>query len=316
MSSGRNCEGVVELSVIAPLLDEEGSLEELHRRLTEVLNGREYEIIFIDDGSKDNSPKILKSLKESDARVGLVTFRRNFGKSAALAEGFYRARGDIVITIDADLQDDPNEIPNLLRKLDEGYDLVSGWKVKRRDPLSKTVPSRLFNRITALLSGIPLHDFNCGLKAYRRAVIKNINVYGQLHRFLPVLAKMEGYSIGEIEVVHHPRRFGRTKFGVSRFLYGFLDLLTVLFITRYTRQPMHLFGFLGISALIAGVIINLYLTVLWFQGFPIAGRPLFFLGILLILLGVQSFAIGLLGEMIARFGTKDAAIGEFQPPRV
>ncbi|NQS97704.1 MAG: glycosyltransferase family 2 protein [candidate division Zixibacteria bacterium] len=306
----------MELSVIAPLLDEEGSLEELHRRLTEVLNGREYEIIFIDDGSKDNSPKILKSLKESDARVGLVTFRRNFGKSAALAEGFYRARGDIVITIDADLQDDPNEIPNLLRKLDEGYDLVSGWKVKRRDPLSKTVPSRLFNRITALLSGIPLHDFNCGLKAYRRAVIKNINVYGQLHRFLPVLAKMEGYSIGEIEVVHHPRRFGRTKFGVSRFLYGFLDLLTVLFITRYTRQPMHLFGFLGISALIAGVIINLYLTVLWFQGFPIAGRPLFFLGILLILLGVQSFAIGLLGEMIARFGTKDAAIGEFQPPRV
>lgn len=306
----------MELSVIAPLLDEEGSLEELHLRLTEVLDGREYEIIFIDDGSKDNSPKILKSLNESDARVGVVTFRRNFGKSAALAEGFYRARGDIIITIDADLQDDPNEIPNLLRKLDEGYDLVSGWKVKRRDPFSKTIPSRLFNRITALLSGIPLHDFNCGLKAYRRAVIKNIKVYGQLHRFLPVLAKMEGYSIGEIEVVHHPRRFGRTKFGVSRFLYGFLDLLTVLFITRYTRQPMHLFGFLGISALIAGVIINLYLTVLWFQGIPIAGRPLFFLGILLILLGVQSFAIGLLGEMIARFGTKDAAIGEFQPPRV
>ena len=308
--------GVVELSVITPLLDEAGSLEELHRRLTDVLRGREYEIIFVDDGSKDDSPRILKKLNEDDPRVGVVTFRRNRGKSAALATGFFRAKGDIIVTIDADLQDDPQEIPNLLRKLDEGYDLVSGWKVKRRDPISKTIPSRLFNRVTALLSGIPLHDFNCGLKAYRRTVIKRVKVYGQLHRFLPILAKMEGYSIGEIEVVHHPRKFGRTKYGASRFLYGFLDLLTILFITRYTRQPMHLFGFLGILALIAGVIINLYLTVGWLQGVSIAGRPLFFLGILLILLGVQSFAIGLLGEMITSFGTKDATLGDFLPPRV
>ena len=306
----------MELSVITPLLDEAGSLEELHRRLTDVLRGREYEIIFVDDGSKDDSPRILKKLNEDDPRVGVVTFRRNRGKSAALATGFFRAKGDIIVTIDADLQDDPQEIPNLLRKLDEGYDLVSGWKVKRRDPISKTIPSRLFNRVTALLSGIPLHDFNCGLKAYRRTVIKRVKVYGQLHRFLPILAKMEGYSIGEIEVVHHPRKFGRTKYGASRFLYGFLDLLTILFITRYTRQPMHLFGFLGILALIAGVIINLYLTVGWLQGVSIAGRPLFFLGILLILLGVQSFAIGLLGEMITSFGTKDATLGDFLPPRV
>ena len=306
----------MDISIIVPLLDEEGSLHELHRQLTEVLAGKEYEIIFVDDGSRDESPEILKELAQNDPHVGIVTFQRNLGKSAALAAGFYHSRGDVVLTIDADLQDDPYEIPNLLQKLDEGYDLVTGWKVKRQDPLSKTIPSRLFNWVTARLSGIKIHDFNCGLKAYKREVVRNVQVYGQLHRYLPVLAKMEGYAIGEVKVRHHPRKHGRTKYGISRFLHGFLDLLTVLFITRYTRQPMHLFGLLGILALFAGFIISLYLTIGWYQGIPIAGRPLFFLGLLLIILGVQSFSLGFLGELVTRLSAKETVVGDFIPPRV
>jgi len=306
----------MEISIVIPLLDEEGSLKELHRQLSEVLRGKEYEILYVDDGSRDGSAAILSELAESDERVGVMTFRRNRGKSAALAAGFLYARGKVVITIDADLQDDPYEIPHLLAKLEEGYDLVSGWKIKRRDPFSKTIPSKFFNWVTARLSGIKIHDFNCGLKAYRREVVEQIKVYGQMHRYLPVLAKMEGFTIGEVRVKHHPRRFGKTKYGVSRMLYGFLDLLTVLYTARYTRNPLHLFGTMGFLSLVAGTVINGYLTWGWFMGKPIGNRPLFFLGILLIILGVQLFSIGLLGEMITRQGETEAARGVFQAPRI
>ena len=305
----------MEISVVVPLLDEEDSLEELHKRISDALSERLYEIIFIDDGSRDKSAEIIQKIMDSDPLTGVVTFRRNRGKSAALAAGFNRARGDIIVTIDADLQDDPYEIPNLINEIEGGKDLVSGWKKDRKDPISKTIPSRLFNWVTAKMSGIPLHDFNCGLKAYRREVIQNIQVYGQLHRFLPVLANMEGFTIGEVQVKHYPRRFGKTKFGASRFIYGFLDFLTVLYTTRYTKRPLHLFGAMGIISLFLGVLINAYLSIGWFMGIPIGNRPLFFLGILLTILGVQLFSIGLLGEMITRATTSEGEKGKFTAPR-
>jgi len=306
----------MDVSVVIPLLEEEGSLEELHQKLTENLKDFSYELIFVDDGSRDSSPQILSRLAEIDPHVGIITFLRNRGKSSALAAGFGRARGDIIITMDADLQDDPDELIHLIEKVNEGFDLVSGWKQNRQDPISKTIPSKFFNWVTAKTTGIPLHDFNCGLKAYRRNVVDAINVYGQLHRFMPVLAKMEGFSIGEIKVKHHPRTHGKTKFGASRFLFGFLDLMTVLFTSRFTRRPLHLFGTLGVLAFILGFIINTYLTIGWFMGIPIGNRPLFFLGILLTILGVQMFSIGLLGEMITRATVSERDQGIFTPPRI
>ncbi|MEJ2055660.1 MAG: glycosyltransferase family 2 protein, partial [Calditrichaceae bacterium] len=225
-------------------------------------------------------------------------FRKNFGKSAALAEGFQRAKGRYVITMDADLQDDPAEIPRLVAELDSGYDLVSGWKKKRNDPISKTAPSKLFNFTTQVLTGIKIHDFNCGLKAYRSEVIKAIPVYGELHRYLPVLAHWQGFQVGEIAVEHHARKYGTTKFGIRRFFSGFFDLLTVLFITRYRQKPMHLFGFLGLISIFLGFIISAYLTILWLDGQGIGHRPLLFLGVLLIIVGVQSFSLGLIGDML------------------
>jgi glycosyltransferase involved in cell wall biosynthesis len=248
--------------------------------------------------------------------VRIVRFRRNYGKSAALSVGFEKARGKTVITMDGDLQDDPAEIPNLLKKLAEGYDLVSGWKKVRRDPLSKTIPSRFFNFVTGFLTGIKIHDFNCGLKAYRREVVKSVKIYGELHRYVPVLAHWEGFKIGEIVVQHRPRKFGKTKFGLTRFWRGFLDLLTVLFTTRYFRKPMHLFGFWGLTSTVAGVVIVGYLVVLWFLGeTSLTNRPLFLGGIMLIIVGIQFISIGLLGEMISK--TKQAddlySIREFIP---
>lgn len=305
----------MKISVVVPLLDEADSLEELHRRLNEALADWEREILFVDDGSTDGSGDKLREIAESDPNVGVITFRRNRGKSAALDAGFRKATGDIVVTIDADLQDDPAEIPALLNKIEQGCDLVSGWKTNRQDPFTKTIPSKLYNFVTAKFSGIPIHDFNCGLKAYRKEVTDSIRVYGQLHRFIPVLAKMEGFIVGEVGVRHHPRKFGRTKYGPSRFLYGFLDLLTVLFISRYMRRPLHLFGMLGTIALLAGTIINLYLSALWLMGQYIAGRPLFFLAILLMILGVQFFSVGLLGEMITRSASIEGEPGKFLPPR-
>ncbi len=289
-----------EITVIIPLLDEEGSLQELYDRLTRVLGerGRGYELIFIDDGSRDKSNAILDSIRKKDSRVRLVTFRRNQGKAAALSVGFNAARGDYVVTMDADLQDDPDEIPNLIAKLEEGYDLVSGWKKKRHDPLSKTLPSKVFNGVTGLMSGIKLHDFNCGLKIYRNEVVKELPVYGERHRFLPVLAHMQGFRVGELPVLHHARQFGKTKYGMYRYIAGFFDLITLLFRMKFLTKPLHLFGFLGMISLMMGAVVLGYLTIGWFQGVWIGNRPLFLFGVLGIIAGVQLFTLGLLAEMI------------------
>lgn len=292
-----------DISVVIPLYNEEESLKELHQQLRSVLgrmNAR-YEILFVDDGSTDKSFQVLRDLKRVDKHVKIIRFRRNYGKSAALAVGFDKALGNVVITMDADLQDDPSEIPSLRKRLDEGYDLISGWKKKRRDPISKTIPSRFFNFITAVLTGIPIHDFNCGLKAYRREVVKSVKVYGELHRYVPVLAHWEGFRIGEMVVQHRARKYGRTKFGIGRFWRGFLDLLTALFTTRYLRRPLHLFGFWGLVAVAVGVLIDGWLAVEWSLGYTsLSNRPLFLGGILCIIVGIQFISIGLLGEMISR----------------
>jgi len=295
----------MNVSIVIPLLNEEESLLELYEKVYNVLTSEKlsYEIIFIDDGSQDDSLNILKTLHEKDENIKIYSFQKNYGKSAALAQGFKKANGDIVITMDADLQDDPNEIPRLIEMINSGHDLVSGWKKKRNDPISKTIPSKLFNFTTSKLTGIKIHDFNCGLKAYRKKVIKEIPVYGELHRYLPVLAHWQGYKVSELVVLHHERKFGKTKFGARRFLSGFFDLFTVLFLTRYRQKPLHLFGFFGLLSFIAGFAISLYLTILWFQGYGIGSRPLLFLGVLLIIVGMQSFSIGLIGEMITN--TKD-----------
>jgi glycosyltransferase involved in cell wall biosynthesis len=299
---GRQQGGGPQISVVIPLYNEEGSLRELYRELKAALGrmGVRHDYWFIDDGSTDDSFSVLKDIRRTDPRVKIIRFRRNFGKSAALSTGFSHAQGAVVITMDADLQDDPAEIPALVKKLGEGYDLVSGWKKVRKDPLSKTIPSRFFNRVTSALSGIKIHDFNCGLKAYRRDVVKTVRVYGELHRYVPVLAHEAGFRVGEIPVRHRPRRFGKTKFGITRFWKGFLDLLTVLFTTRYFRNPLHLFGFWGLIAMLGGVAIAGWLTVEWFLGSPLGNRPLFLGGILLIIVGIQMVSIGLLGEMITK----------------
>jgi glycosyltransferase involved in cell wall biosynthesis len=291
------------LSVIVPLLDEEESLKELYGKIVQsaATLGKPFEIIFVDDGSTDGSFSVLEELHKADRRVKAVRFRRNFGKSAALSVGFHEAQGDVVITMDADLQDDPNEIPSLIDKLEEGYDLVSGWKQRRHDPLSKTIPSRLANSVTAAMTGIPIHDMNCGLKAYRKEVVKSIKIYGELHRYIPALAHWAGFRVGEKVVQHHPRKFGRTKFGISRLSRGFLDLVTVLFTTRYIRRPLHLFGVWGILSFMIGVVIDGWLSVEWFLGkTSLSNRPLFLLGFLFIIIGAQFVSFGLLGEMINR----------------
>ncbi|HEX7672344.1 MAG TPA: glycosyltransferase family 2 protein [Polyangiaceae bacterium] len=289
------------ISVVVPFLDEEGSLEELHSKLSAVLTGigRSYEILFVDDGSRDRGSAIVDSIAETDPHVGVVHFRRNFGKAAALDVGFKRARGKIVFTMDADLQDDPEEIPNFLAKLDEGYDLVSGWKKKRLDPLGKTLPSKLFNSVVSRTSGLRLNDFNCGFKAYRAETVEGLNLYGELHRYVPVLVHFRGYRVTEIAVRHHPRKTGASKYGVERLVKGFFDLLTVLLITRYRSRPLHLFGGAGLVFAGLGFACLSYLSVIWFMGHNIGTRPLLQLGVLLLLVGVQLVSTGLLGEMIS-----------------
>ncbi len=289
-----------KLSIIIPLLNEEESLLPLTNEIRKAINkiDIDYEILFIDDGSTDKSLSKLREIKRSDNKFKYISFRKNYGKSAALQIGFNHAKGDVVVTMDADLQDDPSEIPGLLKKLDEGYDLCSGWKKKRHDPFIKKISSKFFNFVTRLMTGIKIHDFNCGLKAYKKDVIDNVKVYGELHRYIPVLAKWKGFSVTEVTVNHHPRRYGTTKFGVSRFFKGFIDLVTVIFSTRYIKRPMHFFGFFGALAFFVGIIVNGYLSILWIQGEPLSNRPLLFFGMLLIIVGVQLFAVGLLGEMI------------------
>ncbi len=286
-------------SVVVPLFNERESLDELYRQLCAVLDGSVagYEIIFVDDGSTDGSVEVLRALRERDRRVKILSFRRNYGKSAALSEGFRVCRGDVVITIDADLQDSPAEIPGLIDKLDEGYDLVSGWKAKRNDPLSKTAPSRLFNFVTSLASGIRIHDFNCGLKAYRGDVVKSISVYGELHRFIPVLAAWEGYRVAEKKVMHHERRFGRSKYGSKRFLNGLFDLMTVMFITRRASAPLHFFGRVALWFFGIGGLITLYFVILWLMGKGLHVRPLMVGGLVMIVIAIQIGSFGLLAEL-------------------
>ena len=293
-----------EISVVVPLLNEEENIEPLYQALRETLEGLDkgYEIVFIDDGSTDNSYEVLERLYAKDQEhVRVIQFRRNFGKTAALASGFNQARGEVIVTLDADLQDDPGEIPKLLGPLEEGYDLASAWRRYRKDPLSKTLPSRIFNGVVCALTGVRLHDLNSGFKAYRREVAQGVKIYGELHRFIPVLAHWRGYRVGEVEVVHHPRRYGRSKYGLSRLGRGFVDFLVVLFLTYYLRRPLQLFGAIGALLFATGFGIGLYLTVLWFFGQGIGWRPLLFLGILFIIVGVQLISIGLLGEMIRNF---------------
>lgn len=295
-----------DLSIVIPLFNEAESLPELYAQLIAALEptGLSFNILFIDDGSRDGSFEVIAGLHRQDERVTAIQFRRNYGKSAALAVAFEEARGRIVVTMDADLQDDPQEVPGLIEQLHDGYDLVSGWKQSRQDPITKTLPSRLFNRVTSMVSGLRLHDFNCGLKAYRHEVIKAIPVYGDLHRYLPVLAHWSGFRVGERPVRHHARKYGQTKFGVGRFTHGFFDLLTVFFVSKYTRRPLHWFGSFGLLAFSAGFAFALYLTWLWLQGIGIGTRPLLLLGALLMILGIQLVSIGLVGEMIANIARR------------
>ncbi|MDQ3167306.1 MAG: glycosyltransferase family 2 protein [Chloroflexota bacterium] len=290
------------LSVVIPCQNEEGNLRELYRQLVAALTplGLPFEVIVIDDGSTDGTWAVVEALHAEDDRVRGIRHRRNFGKAEGLANGFAVARGDVIITMDGDIQDDPVEIPNFLAKIDEGFDLVSGWKQRRQDPMGKTLPSRFFNRTVRAVSGVPLHDFNCGFKAYRQEVTRSLRLYGELHRFTPVLAAADGFSIAEVPVKHNPRTWGRSKYGWSRLVKGFLDLLTVTFLTQYRQRPMHLLGLPGLVALALGVVIGLYLSaekVIF--GTTIGQRPLLLLAVLLVVIGAQFFGLGLIGELLA-----------------
>ena len=291
-----------EITVLVPVLDEAGSVEELAGRVAASLDGlgRSFEIVFVDDGSRDGTVERILAARESDSRVKLVRLRRNFGKAAALTAGFDRAAGSLIVTIDGDLQDEPEEIPRLLAELESGgYDLVSGWKKERRDPISKTLPSKLFNWATRRVAQVDLHDFNCGFKVYRREVLEQVPVYGELHRYIPVLASRRGFRVGELAVRHHPRTSGKSKYGWDRLYKGLLDFLTVLFITKYTRRPLHLFGVIGMIAFGLGFTIDAWLAWLWaFRQESLSNRPLLFLGVLLMLAGLQMVTTGLLAEML------------------
>lgn len=296
----------MQISVVVPLFNEEESLPELAAWIDRVMkaNNFTYEVLLIDDGSKDKSWSVVEQLSAQNPNIKGIRFRRNYGKSAALQVGFTHAKGDVVITMDADLQDSPDEIPELYKMITvDNYDLVSGWKAKRYDPLSKTIPTKLYNGATRFMTGIQLHDMNCGLKAYKGEVVKCVEVYGEMHRYIPVLAKKAGYpNIGEKVVAHQARKYGSTKFGMERFLYGFLDLLSVTFMTRFANRPMHIFGGLGVLSFFLGFTISLVLTIqkVVFLQFHMTDRPLFYLGLVFLVLGVQLFLAGFLGELISR----------------
>jgi glycosyltransferase involved in cell wall biosynthesis len=296
----------MQISVVVPLFNEEESLPELESWIRRVMDAHDYsyEIILVDDGSKDNSWRVIESLAAVNPRVRGIRFKRNYGKSAALHTGFEAAQGDVVITMDADLQDSPDEIPALYQAVSaEGYDLVSGWKKMRYDPLSKTLPSKFFNAVTRWISGIQLNDFNCGLKAYRLDVVKSIEVYGEMHRYTPLLAKWAGFSkIGEKVVEHRARKFGVSKFGFSRFINGFLDLMSITFMGKFGKRPMHFFGTLGTLFFLIGLGILAYLSYMKLveQVYKIQERPIFFFGILSLIVGTQLFVTGFLAELVSR----------------
>ncbi len=297
----------MDLSIIISLLNEEESLPELLEWIKKVMDANQfsYEIILIDDGSSDNSWKIIEEYTQKDKNIKGIKFRRNYGKSAALHTGFSAAKGNVVITMDADLQDSPDEIPELYRMItQDGYDLVSGWKKKRKDPvLSKNLPSKLFNWTARKIHGLKLHDMNCGLKAYRLNVVKSVEVYGDMHRFIPVLAKNAGFKkIGEKVVEHRARKYGYSKFGLERFINGFLDLLTLSFMSKFGKRPMHFFGLIGTFSFFFGFIILAYLTFakFFYHAYKMTERPLFFLGLLLIIFGTQLFLTGFLAELVSR----------------
>lgn len=296
----------MDISVVIPLLNEEESLPELSAWIDRVMheNGFTYEIIFVDDGSRDRSWKLISELRAANPNIKGIKFRRNYGKAAALNVGFAAAEGNVVFTMDADLQDSPDELPEMYRMImEDGYDLVSGWKKKRHDPLSKTIPTKFYNWSARRMSGIRLHDFNCGLKAYKRDVVKSIEVYGEMHRYIPFLAKWAGFGhIGEKVVIHRKRKFGKTKYGLDRFYKGYLDLVTITFTSRFGKRPMHFFGLWGSLLFMAGFIIAGHLAYEKFfnQGFRMTERPLFYFGLLAMILGTQLFIGGFLGELISR----------------
>ena len=300
----------MDVSIIVPLIDEEESLPELAAWIEKVMlqNNFSYEIIMVDDGSRDNSWKVIENLRIQNSNIKGIKFQRNYGKSAALNEGFKSCQGEVVITMDADLQDSPDEIPELRRMVLEGnFDIVSGWKKRRYDnTLSKNIPSKLFNAATRKVSGIYLHDFNCGLKAYKNKVVKSIEVYGEMHRYIPLLAKWAGFrKVGEKVVEHRPRKYGKTKFGWKRFINGFLDLASIVFVGKFRKNPMHFFGLWGTLAFLFGFGVSLYLTIskFFFDKTGLTQRPLFFFAILAMIIGTQLFLAGFLGELISRNAT-------------
>jgi len=289
------------LSFVIPVFNEEGSLVELHRQITDMLDKAKLdaEIVFVDDGSTDTSWKHISTLAAKESRVAGLKFRKNFGKAAALTEGFRVATGEIIVTLDADLQDDPNEVPKLLEKLNQGFDVVSGWKKKRHDPWHKVLPSRVFNWMVGWLTGLQLHDHNCGIKAYRAEVLREVKLYGELHRFVPVLADARGFNVGEIEVNHRERLHGVSKYGISRFTKGFLDLLTVRFMTGYGERPLHVLGLVGLLSFGLGFAGLSYLALLWLAGErPIGNRPILFYSLGALIVGVQMLSFGILAELI------------------
>lgn len=303
------------LSIVIPLFNEEESLKELHDWIIKVMKEHKfsYEIWFIDDGSTDDSWKVIEELRSVDEHVKGVKFRRNYGKSGGLYVGFEKAEGEVVVTMDADLQDSPEEIPELYRMITEdGFDLVSGWKKKRFDPITKTIPTKLYNWVTRKMSGIDLHDFNCGLKAYKYDVIKTVEVYGEMHRYIPVIAKWNGFrNIGEKVVKHQARKYGESKFGLSRFINGPLDLLSIMFVSKFGKRPMHLFGTLGGLMFALGIFIGMYLSAEWLSSFvfestlfgeyyPMTRRPIFYFSLLFVVVGTQLFLSGFLAEMLSR----------------
>ncbi len=290
------------ISIVIPFYNERESLPHLYERLVSSFSGDDVEFVFVDDGSTDGGFKIIEDLAKSDRRVKGISFRRNFGKSAALSAGFKKAVGDIIVTLDADLQDNPEEVPKLLSKIEEGYDLVVGWKFPRHDPLGKRLPSKVINAVTSFFTGLKIHDMNSGIKAMRKEVTEEVQLYGELHRFFPSLAFMKGFKVSEVKVKHSERKFGRSKFGAKRFLSGIFDLTTVLFLGKFGKKPLHFFGLFGLFLIFVGLVINGYIAYLRFRYGGIMGRlPLLLLGILNVVVGVQFFSIGLIGELLASY---------------